>query len=118
MCYEINTIRTHQQCTLSAIKIEKSALKLFWPKRENSILTADVCRLEAKENAVKRALHGVLTFKNWTFLMATAAAAAGAGIHVAFLGDAAEFKRLADVLGNGLLYFLHAFLRIKETARL
>ena len=48
--------------------------------------------------------------------MAAAAAAAGAGFHVAFLGDAAEFKSLAHVLGDGFLHLLHFLLGIKEAA--
>jgi hypothetical protein len=48
--------------------------------------------------------------------MAAAAAAAGAGFHVAFLGDAAEFKGLADILGDGFLHLLHFLLGIKEAA--
>jgi hypothetical protein len=49
-------------------------------------------------------------------MMAAAAAAAGAGFHVTFLGDSAEFKSLADVLGDGFLHLLHFLLRIEETA--
>ena len=48
--------------------------------------------------------------------MATATAATGAaGIEVAFLGNAAEFESLADVLSNGLLHLLHPLLRVEET---
>ena len=50
-------------------------------------------------------------------MMATAAVTAGAGIHVAFLGDAAQFKGLGDVLDDGLLELLHVFLRIQKAAR-
>jgi hypothetical protein len=49
--------------------------------------------------------------------MATAAVAAGAGIHVAFFGNAAQFKGLGDVLDDGLLQFLHVFLRVEKSAR-
>lgn len=49
--------------------------------------------------------------------MATAAVPAGAGIHVAFLGDAAQFKGLGDVLDDGLLQLLHVLLRIQKAAR-
>src|SRR5260370_3999851 len=50
-------------------------------------------------------------------MMASAAAAAGAGFHVAFLGNAAQFKGLGDVLDDGLLELLHVLLRIKKAAR-
>src|SRR5882724_4484557 len=49
-------------------------------------------------------------------MMATAAAAARAGIHVAFLGDTAEFKGLGDVLDDGLLELLHVLLRVEKAA--
>src|SRR5258706_5893966 len=50
-------------------------------------------------------------------MMTTAAAAAGAGFHVAFLGNAAQFKGLGDVLDDGLLELLHVLLRIQKAAR-
>jgi hypothetical protein len=50
-------------------------------------------------------------------MVATAAGTAtAAGFEIAFFGDAAKFKGFADVLGNGLLNFLHAFLGVEETA--
>jgi hypothetical protein len=47
-------------------------------------------------------------------MMAAAAMAAGAGIKIAFLRDAAEFKGLADVLRDGFLHFVHVFLRVEK----
>ena len=47
-------------------------------------------------------------------MVAAAAGAAGAGVHFAFLGHMAEFKRFADVLDDGLLHFLHIFLGIEK----
>jgi hypothetical protein len=48
--------------------------------------------------------------------MATATTAAGAGIEIAFLGDAAEFKSLADALRDGTLHLLHFLLGIEKAA--
>jgi hypothetical protein len=48
-------------------------------------------------------------------MMATAAMAAGAGIKVAIFGDAAKLESLADVFGDGLLHFVHVFLRVEKT---
>jgi len=49
-------------------------------------------------------------------MMATATVAAGAGVEVAFHGDAAQLKSLGDVLGDGLLQFLHFLLGIEVIA--
>jgi len=55
--------------------------------------------------------------RDGSLMMTTAAAAAGAGFHVAFLGNAAQFKGLGDVLDDGLLELLHVLLRIQKAAR-
>ena len=49
-------------------------------------------------------------------MMTAAAVPAGAGFEVAFLGDAAQFERLAHVLRDGFLHLLHLLLRIEEAA--
>lgn len=47
---------------------------------------------------------------------AMAAASAATGFHIGRGGDFAEFKGFADVLGDGLLDFLHFFLGIQKAA--
>jgi hypothetical protein len=50
-------------------------------------------------------------------MMTAAAVAAGAGFEITLGGDAAQFERFGDVLGDGLLQLVHVFLGIEEPAR-
>lgn len=49
-------------------------------------------------------------------MVTAAAGATGAGVKIAFLGDAAKLEGLADVLRNGALHLLHFLLGIEKAA--